>query len=128
MVNRERLSETLSSDKDGRCAISISLPSPRHPLFDGAAPLAYPTPAAYCFRALRQAQGTSVRAEGISMRAELVEAQSLCLTSNRAPRSVAQKRRPRFAPESEADESGSGHARGKPASSQARRARCALHC
>jgi hypothetical protein len=49
MVNRERLSETVSSDKDGRCAISISLPSPHHPLFDDAAPLAYPTPAVYCF-------------------------------------------------------------------------------
>jgi hypothetical protein len=32
----------------GRCAISISYPSPHHPLFDGAEPLTYPTPAAYC--------------------------------------------------------------------------------
>jgi hypothetical protein len=47
-VNRERLSETVSSDNVGRCAISISLPSPHHPLFDGAAPPTYPTPAAYC--------------------------------------------------------------------------------
>src|SRR4029453_5572477 len=104
MVNRERLSETLSSDKDGRCAISISLPSPHHPLFDSAAPLVYPTPVAYsllCFDPLR-AQRVALRA---CMRAEFVEAQSLGLPSNRAPRSVAQKRPPRSAPESEADES-----------------------
>jgi hypothetical protein len=44
-VNRERLSETVSSAKEGRCAINISYPSPHHPLFDGAEPLTYPTPA-----------------------------------------------------------------------------------
>jgi hypothetical protein len=46
------LSETVSSDKVGRCAISISYPSPHHPPFDGTEPLAYPTPAAYCIFSL----------------------------------------------------------------------------
>jgi hypothetical protein len=56
MVNRDRLSETVSSASVGRCAISISLPSPHHPLFDDAEPLTYPTPTASCFGALRGAQ------------------------------------------------------------------------
>src|SRR4051794_39950536 len=51
MTNRERLSETTSSVRVGRCAMSMTNhPSPRRPLSDGAEPLAYPTPAGLATR------------------------------------------------------------------------------